>query len=211
MRARPRSHSDGAGARPGAALDLPRRLRGQDQPRLAGATQAPRLSPRLASPRTPHFAAHLTSRAPHVPSHHLTSRRSSRLQRLATGGASRHRPSTGPAPCSSSREKSRPRRGRGHRIAPPRNAPAPSAPPPGLPGPCHVAPYLRLGATPPPAAGRPAPFPAANPVRPGARCQRAAAAARVLPASTCCLLSRLASSDCLQGILMSRPCVALSK
>lgn len=60
MRARPRSHSDGAGARPGAAPDLPRRLRGQDQPRLAGATPVPRPSPHLtlhpSSRRSPHLA-----------------------------------------------------------------------------------------------------------------------------------------------------------
>ena len=72
VRARPRSHSDGAGARPGAAPDPPRQLRGQDPPRRRDPRPAPLASPyltlrpssrpaSLASPRAPLASPPLTS------------------------------------------------------------------------------------------------------------------------------------------------------
>lgn len=150
-----------AGPAPAAegAGSAPARRRHPGPAPLASPHPAPLISP-LTSPRAPLTSPRITSPR--------AAARASNASRPAAPLDTAPPPAPPPAlPLA----RSRGRGGAGETIAPPRNAPAPSAPPPGLPSLCHVAPYLRLGATPPPAAGSPAPFPAANPVPPGARGQ----------------------------------------
>lgn len=189
VRARPRSHSDGAGTRPGAAPDPPRRLRRQDPPRRRDPRPAPLASPHLTARPSSRPASLASARAPlaspraPLASPPLTSHRSSRLHHLTNGGPSRGRPSTGPAPRPSSREKSRPtERPRRPRITPSVRLRPPHRPGPPQPVPCGA--VFTAGNGPAPGRGEPRPLPAANPVLPGARDQRAVAAFRVRRAST---------------------------
>lgn len=209
LRARPRSHSAGAGARPGAAPDLPRRLRGQDPPRLAGAAPAPRPSPHRTLHPSSRRAPHLARPARPLASPHLapqlappTPRDRRRLSRPPL-----HRPR--PLPLLSREVTAAEGPGRPSRTPTQCACAFPTAPGPPQPLPCGA--VFTARSDPAPCRREPRPLPssqscAAGRWRPARSCSRSGTPGRHLLSPGPAREQRLPAEHA-----YARPCVALSK